>query len=199
MVNSKKKTLPKGTKADLVKKVLTWQINHSEKLVKKILRHAEQFSKDQIAHFRASQKNHFPKRWKIDWTSFQGEVKKIVNQWQKKEVSTTIEQFLAEIKVSLKANQAVTLYRNFSLKTKTGASRQRCSKHQKLIDDHKLASCCDKKRGIVAYAQCPQFKKKIAQPIKKCQQCLAKTGSSEKKKRISFRLSPNFKQAVIGK
>jgi len=61
-------------------------------------------------------------------------------------------------------------YGDTSIKLKGAYGKSRCSQHQRLVEQHKTATCCDKSQGIKAFARCQMFKK-LLREIKNCSKC----------------------------
>lgn len=181
------------SKIDLIENI-NQQSGDPNKIIKKIVRQTKVFTKNSIEKFRESFTKNAKNRLKFDWDKFECEIKEVFIQWKKKQTQDTIDRFLEGIKLSLKEKNGVVLNGYFSLKIKSEATKRRCIKHQNSIDVHKTSNCCNKSRGIEAYAKCKKFKK-ITQDIKNCNRC-----HTEKKKggknHISFRASPKLKKEI---
>ena len=182
------------SKSDLIEKI-SQQNSDQNKIIKKILRQIKGFTKNNVDSFRQSLAKNPQSRLKIDWEEFENEIKEVVNQWQKKQVQATIEQFLEEIKLSLKEKSGITLHGYFSLKVKSEIIKKRCAKHQNAINDHQTSRCCNKAKGIGTYVKCREFKK-IIQAIRSCNQCRTEQKKGGKK-HLSFHASPKLKKEIV--
>lgn len=181
------------SKSDLIGKI-SQQNNDQNKIIKKILRQIKAFTKNNVDNFRQSLAKNPQSRLKINWEEFEHEIREVVNQWQKKQVQATIDQFLEEIKLNLKEKSGITLHGYFSLKVKSEIIKKRCSKHQNAINDHQTSRCCNKSKGIGAYVKCQKFKE-IVQAIRNCNQCRTEQKKGGKK-HLSFRASPKLKKEM---
>ena len=181
------------SKSDLIE-IVSQQIRNPSKLTKKIVRQAKEFTKNNFDSLRQTIAKNPQSRLKIDWDEFENKIKETVNQWQEKQVQTTIDQFLEEIKLNLKEKKGVVLHGYFSLKARSEVIKKRCKKHKNAINSHKTSRCCNKSKGIEEYIKCQEFTK-IVQSIRNCNQCYTeqKKGS---KKHISFHASPKLKKEM---
>jgi len=118
----KKKKLEKTgnfkSKFHLIEDVIQ-QNGSQEKLIRKIVRQVKLAKKPQAQ----------AERLKIDWDELEHELKETINQWQKKQIKKTIDQFLEAIKLNLTKKANIALRNYFSLKVYHSPQRKSRNPH----------------------------------------------------------------------